>query len=396
MKMTDLNDFKYFYLDDFYNELYSRIITLEKLKSDISSFYNEIENLKQLDERSCKVIINKYFILEMYTHLESFSKNIIRLVYKKYKTSFMNNDFLVRFFTDVIDKPYIRKKISDKITSFSVDFEEAFTFSNSMDLDQLYKLLSNLNIDSEDLRSALEKDINIGKSLKKLKETEVSIVPIDSQKNQAFVGLKKLKENTEIFVKNIVEYRHSYAHSGSAPGQHLYNSEQMLSYIDFFISLFIKVAHYVSCCVLKNLLDVYITKQDEVKTFEVSEIRRKNNPNKLDFSSRILISGSDILFSSKYLYILEEYKEEPMILDNSVYNPSALNEINRYCKYSRVKICSAEDINNKQEYYLDQESSLKKGDYSIHIHSNLKLNQRFKYKLHIFSHEDKEYNLTFG
>ncbi len=396
MKMTDLNDFKYFYLDDFYNELYSRIITLEKLKSDISSFYNEIENLKQLDERSCKVIINKYFILEMYTHLESFSKNIIRLVYKKYKTSFMNNDFLVRFFTDVIDKPYIRKKISDKITSFSVDFEEAFTFSNSMDLDQLYKLLSNLNIDSEDLRSALEKDINISKSLKKLKETEVSIVPIDSQKNQAFVGLKKLKENTEIFVKNIVEYRHSYAHSGSAPGQHLYNSEQMLSYIDFFISLFIKVAHYVSCCVLKNLLDVYITKQDEVKTFEVSEIRRKNNPNKLDFSSRILISGSDILFSSKYLYILEEYKEEPMILDNSVYNPSALNEINRYCKYSRVKICSAEDINNKQEYYLDQESSLKKGDYSIHIHSNLKLNQRFKYKLHIFSHEDKEYNLTFG
>ena len=396
MKMIDLNNFKYFYLDDFYNELYARIITLKKLKSDISSFYNEIENLKQLDERSCKVIINKYFILEMYTHLESFSKNIIRLVYKKYKTSFMNNDFLVRFFTDVIDKPYIRKKISDKITSFSVDFEEAFTFSNSMDLDQLYKLLSNLNIDSEDLRSALEKDINISKSLKKLKETEVSIVPIDSQKNQAFVGLKKLKENTEIFVKNIVEYRHSYAHSGSAPGQHLYNSEQMLSYIDFFISLFIKVAHYVSCCVLKNLLDVYITKQDEVKTFEVSEIRRKNNPNKLDFSSRILISGSDILFSSKYLYILEEYKEEPMILDNSVYNPSALNEINRYCKYSRVKICSAEDINNKQEYYLDQESSLKKGDYSIHIHSNLKLNQRFKYKLHIFSHEDKEYNLTFG
>lgn len=270
-----------------------------------------------------------------------------------------------------------------------------------MDLEQLYKLLSNLNIDCEDLRSALEKDINISESLKKLKETEVSIVPIDSQKNQASVGLKKPK-NTEIFVKNIVEYRHSYAHSGSAPGQHLYNNEQMLFYIDFFISLFIKVAHYVSCCVLKNLLDVYITKQDEVKTFEVLEIRHKNTPNKLDFSSRILISGSDILFSSKYLYILEEYKEEPIIkekpiiLDNSVSNPSASNEIKRYCKYSRVKVCSAEDINNEQEYYLDQVSSLKRGDYSIHIHSNLKLNKRFKYKLHIFSHEDKEYNLTFG
>lgn len=395
MKKIDLHKFKYFYLDDFYDELSDRISSLEKLKRDISSFYNEIGNLTQLDERSCKVIINKYFILEMYTHLESFSKNIIRFIYKKYKTSFMDNDFLARFFTDVIDKPYVRKKISDKITSFSVDFEEAFTFSNSMDLNQLYKLLSNLNIDCEDLKSALEKDINISENLKKLKETEVSIVPIYSQENHTPIDLKNPKENTEIFVKNIVEYRHSYAHTGSAPAGHLYNNEQMISYIDFFISVFIKVAYYVSYCVIKNLLDVYITKQDGVKTFEVSCVRRENTPSKLDFSSRILVNASNILFSNKYLYILEEYKEEPLILGGGVSNPSNLNNVKNDCKYSRIKIVSAEDIKNKQEYDFDKVSSLEEGDYSIHIHSNLKVSKKCKYKLHIFSHEDKAYNLTF-
>ena len=213
MSKFELDDFKYFYLEGFYNELHERIVALNKLKIDISSFYTDISNLKKLDKRSCKVIINKYFILEMYTHLESFSKNLVRLIYKKYKNSFMNNDFLVKFFIDVIDKPYVRKKISDKITSFSVDFEEAFTFSNSMDLNQLYKLLSNLNIDCRDLKTTLEKDLNINSYIKKLKEYGVSIEPTDSKE-------------TETFVKNIVEYRHSYAHSGSVLALNLYNNEQ--------------------------------------------------------------------------------------------------------------------------------------------------------------------------
>lgn len=382
-----------FLLPIFSNSHISMRDKLNDLKKTIELYYIDVLNRDKtysLNETSYKIIINKVFILDMYTNLEFYTKNLIKLVYKNYKNSIIDPTFLSNFFIKVIDRPYIRDCISKDIIKhpfndkgldfFEIDFEKAFTFSNSMDLDEFHKLLKNLNLKNDDLKDFITNDPILKTHIGTLRELGVPIVQELEESKES----EKLSD-IEKYIKNISLCRHHYAH-GSNELLELYNENQMIEYVLFFISFLDLLTKYISDKVSSSLVKHY-TNIKKCKKIPIEEIRYENKPTKEKYDSRGIINISEpISFDNKLIFIGKEKPKKDQKKNQK--------EISEEISLINIRL-DAEQIEEVDTGKHIKINEMRNGKYSIPFSTSIKIEKRKKYHLYLLTHEDREYKIIF-
>lgn len=344
------------------------------LKHNIQLYYNDLfkgGDKLELNEKSYKNIINIFFILEMYTSLELHTKNLIKITYKNYKKLIIDHTFLSNFFVKVIDKQYVRECISKDIKNnkeqnfFEIDFGNAFTFSNSMDLDEFYKLLKNLNLKSDDLKDFIKNDSKLKEHINILRELGIPILQ-ELKKSDSLSDIEK-------YIKNISLYRHHYAHSSNELPE-LYNKEQMIAYVLFFIRVCELLTKYVSDQVSHRLVKHY-TNIEKCQIIPIEQIKYENNPTRGKYCSRGIINISEPLsFDNKSIFIKRDDSEEISLINIS----SDAEQIEEVDTGENIKV-----------------NEMRNGKYSIPFNTSIKISKRKKYHLYLLAYEDREHQIIF-
>jgi|GEM_PF-6995839 hypothetical protein len=272
---------------------------IENLKENIDLIFNLIDSLDNTenldsDKKKYRDIVNKIFVIDIYSAWEQFVKKEIEVIYEEYKNILISNNRIIsNIFNDELKR--MRKVIVNDHAK--LDLKSVFVNTNNLKYLSLKKLLKNIDVDLNSFNNKLiEEDLQI--ILVEMNDLRISRYIDETYKSES-----RELANVINTIFTIVQTRNEYSHTGRA--RLYFNQEQMLKYCEFFKSLIQKITDYlVEQMTIKK--GIHYSNYDSVK-IEVIEVLHENSPHRNEMSCALKIkSRKKIKIDSKFELLIKD------------------------------------------------------------------------------------------
>ena len=277
---------------------------IESLKLNVELIFNLIDSLGdkahlESDKEKYRDIVNKIFVIDIYSAWEQFIKKEIESIYDEYKNIlFSSNRIINNIFNCELKR--VRKIIVDEHAK--LDLKNVFINTNNVRYLSLRNLLNNIDVDLNLFDNKL-----VDEDLRKV-IVEMDRLGISRNVDDTYKGKDRNLANVINTIFTIVQTRNEYSHTGRA--KLYFNKEQMLKYSEFFETLIKKITDYlVEQMTIKK--GIHYSNSGSVK-IEVIDVLYENSPARNRMSCALKIrSGKKIKIDNKF---------ELLIKDNSCSN----------------------------------------------------------------------------
>lgn len=216
---------------------------IENLKLNIELIFNLIDSLDDLDtnKERYRKIVNKIFVIDIYSAWEQFSKKEVGNIYDEYKNILLSNNKITKnIFNSELKK--VRGNVINDLGC--LDLKSVFINTNNLKYSSLKNLLNNINADLN-LFNTMLMDRDLQYIIAEIIDSGVSLY-VDKtfdNGNRSLSSHNRALAHVVDAIFTIVDTRNEYSHTGVS-GIY-FNKEQMLKYCDFFKSLIYKVTDYL-------------------------------------------------------------------------------------------------------------------------------------------------------
>lgn len=275
------------------------INSIENLKVNVELIFNLINSLGNtaslnLDKEKYRDIVNKIFVIDIYSAWEQFVKKEIEIIYDEYKNIlFSNNRIISNIFNSELKR--VRKVIINEHAK--LDLKSVFVNTNNLRYLSLKNLLNNIDVDLSVFNNKL-----IDKDLQNLL-VEMDKLGITRNIDETYKGKNRELANVINTIFTIVQTRNEYSHTGRA--KLYFNQAQMLKYCEFFKSLIKKITDYlIEQMTIKK--GIHYSKSDSIK-IEVVAVLYENSPSRNKTSCALKIkSGKRIKIDKKFELLIKD------------------------------------------------------------------------------------------
>lgn len=246
------------YSDTNITKLNKEVVLMESTLKILQDENNELFRTQNL-------LLNKYFIISLYTCWETFIKKFMRYLLSSYTDVLFNEQFLKKYLETIYDRNYHKNTFLSSIKQESISIDYGILLnSNNLSFDELKKITRRFSFDYQEFVKYINDDVVLLDKIDKL--DELGIYPSLTTKKHYKV-YDKVEGYIQLFVNARNEISHSYVQLD------FYSTMQMKAIIDFFakiIEIFINFCMYeVVAIALKNI--------DLLESFEIYNIEKCNS-----------------------------------------------------------------------------------------------------------------------
>lgn len=329
------------------------ISELDKLRNNIDLIYSIInpENTNEDNKDKLRKVVNKVFIIDLYSNWEQFFRKIIGHIYDQYKNILFDKSTINKIFNTTLKK-------SQKITiddSGILKIKENLSKTSNLKYSSSQELLSNIGLNIDNFNRVLLENHDLNTCISELKSLGISLSVDDSFNNK-----KKLPSLDDIVntIYTIVSLRNEYAHTGKSSISFSY--EQMRKYCEFFEKIIFALEKYFFSEILRKIWLYYSDQNNKASIYlKILEILYENSPNKNKEKCSIKIQ------SSKKIENIQEY--DLIIKDNN--------------NYYVANIINIEDINEHKTNYISR------GKQYITIETKCSIKREKTIELYLYKHK---------
>lgn len=292
---------------------------LEQIKRNITFIFNEIESASPESKEVYRSIINKVFIVDLYTVWEQFVKKCVGDVYDKYKNVIFTD---VAIMKRILNENIKRARVINFNDDGSVKFKELLIASNNIRYFSFKNIVLSIGFDINRLANILKQDEKIKLRIREIKISGVSLL---RDKDEKETELQDIANS----IYTIVNLRNEYAHTGNV--NQFFNKEQMISFCNLFFSLLDVIYVYVSEELCKKIYRYYLNHENSIK-INVLDVLYENKPRVKQYSTSLRISSRKKVGNiNDYSFFIEYrgdcYKAEKVKIENC--NQQEINDIEK-------------------------------------------------------------------
>lgn len=221
-----------------------------------------VEQLDGNNRLRYREVIHKTLVIELYTFWENFVKNLVYDVYADYKNLVVNEEFIKRYFKNINENAYLRKKFLDNIQDDKINVTvETLCHSNNLTEKVLKDLFMRINFDpneldlhlknAESLREALEK-LNES-SIQKIERSTLTSLEDGEHVSQDLNISSRQVHNCYDYLNTLVQLRNDVAHNFHV--DEIYVLDDFEKFADFMFELCMIILEFSKSQIIKKIID---------------------------------------------------------------------------------------------------------------------------------------------
>ncbi|WP_440163091.1 HEPN domain-containing protein [Actinobacillus pleuropneumoniae] len=332
------------------------IYELDEIKKNITFIFNEIESGSFGNKELYRNLINKVFIIDLYTVWEQFVKKSVGDIYDEYRNVLFSDSSVIKRVLNENIKKARDIKLNEK---GAVKFREILIASNNIRYLSLKNIISSIGFDINKLLLDLKESENIKLKIREIKDYGVSLVRDEDEQESELQDIAN-------GIYTIVSLRNEYAHTGKV--NQFFNKKQMSSFCELFIGLLEVIYTYMSKELHEKIYKYYFKEKGTIR-IDIKKILYENKPNLGRYSTSLRIDSKKRIRNINNFSFFIEYNDN-------------------YYKAEKVKIedCDEKEINE-----------IKKGEQFITINTELNVRkQKNITNLLVFCHRSDDANIRLG
>lgn len=300
-------------------------------------------------EGKYREIINKIFIIDIYSNWEQFFKKSISYIYEEYRKILFTKSTINYLFNEMLKKA---RKIDISDDGHLV-LSKIIISTNNLNFSSAETLLANVGFNIDLFSESLSNNDKIRNCIEEIKNSGI-VFTVDD------ICIHKKNKPHDIInaIYTIVNSRNEYAHTGKS--SIFLNQEQMLKYCYFFALLIKEIKLYFINQIYIKKGDFYSnTENKETSLLKVIKVIYENTPNQGKMSCALQIK------SRKKIELLEQYT---LFLKDGK-NYFSVNEI------------TLEDMNEQNISYI------LRGEQYIKFNTECRIKKGKNLELYIYRHK---------
>lgn len=351
------------------NEDFNKVLELIELEETILTL------LDGKQKNLYKKAIHKNVIIELYTFWENFVKNIIYSTYTNYKKLIINERFLKKYFKQINENSYVRKKFLENINENVIEITiETLCHSNNLNDSVLRQLLGRINFDVTDLDKHIDSSESLKNSIEELKASFIKPIKreeinedsleesyqVTPEKEQTITELRFL-DQVNNYLYTLIELRNEVSHSYNIT--EIYNLYDLKMLAKFIFELCVIVLEFIGSQLIKKSIS---SNQDVIHRLYPIKVFKNS-------SSGLCIVG------------INNFTREIIEVEEYLFMYSRGKKIYKFAKIESIK--SNEDfINELLPYHtaalkLKTDAVIRSEHKTFHLYSLKSFEDEFEYKL---------------
>lgn len=323
---------------------------IKELREKIELIFNLIKSGGiSGEEVKYREIINKIFIIDIYSNWEQFFKKSISYIYEEYRKVLFTKSTINYLFNEMLKRA---RKIDINNDGYLV-LSKIIISTNNLNFSSAETLLANVGFNIDLFSTLLLNNNKIHYCIEKIRNSGIAFTVDD-------ICIHKKNKPHDIInaIYTIVDSRNEYAHTGKS--SIFLNKEQMLKYCSFFVRLIKEIKLYFINQIYIKKGDFYSnTENKETSLLKVIQVIYENTPNQGKMSCSLQIK------SRKKIELLDQYT---LFLKDGK-NYFSVNEI------------ILEDMNQQNISYI------LRGEQYIKFNTECRIKKGKKLELYIYRHK---------
>lgn len=225
----------------------------------LDELQNSLALNKEFSSKKLETVLERYFILSLYTIWETYAKSKVFDAYSDYEYLLHTDEFIRRYLKKSFGKTYLSKEFLKDIRDTQVK-KNILCQSNNLNWSEFIDLLIILDIDINILEKRIDESNSINQIVDILKYTGLHPVSMGFS--------RRVVDAVKGYLKLIVDLRNTISHTYKMEIDQKLNNKQMI----LLISLFKCIMTVIDEHIYNDIKLKYLNYDDKKKTFKINNV----------------------------------------------------------------------------------------------------------------------------